>query len=133
MQRGTAGPMSERQGEYMDAIVKASNVLRDLINDVLDLSQIEAGVMELDLQKIDLHVLLSSMIEHAQEWAGKIGLNLVLDCREDVGSFVGDTRRLRQVVFNLISHAFKYKPSGGRLNLAVGIDFEELRNVLADT
>jgi signal transduction histidine kinase len=133
MQRGTAGPMNERQGEYMDAILKASNALRDLINDVLDLSQIEAGAMELDLQKIDLHALLSSMIEHAREWADKIGLTLVLDCREDVGSFVGDSRRLRQVIFNLISNAFKYTPKGGRVTLAGEISGEDVRFFVADT
>jgi signal transduction histidine kinase len=133
MQRGTAGPMSERQGEYMDAILKASNALRDLINDVLDLSQIEAGAMELDLEKIDLHALLSSMIEHARDWAEKIGLTLVLDCREDVGSFVGDGRRLRQVIFNLISNAFKYTPKGGRVTLAGEISGEDVRFFVADT
>jgi signal transduction histidine kinase len=133
MQRGTAGPLNERQVEYMDAIVKASNALRDLINDVLDLSQIEAGAMDLDLQKIDLYALLSSMIDHAQEWAGKIGLNLVLDCREDVGSFVGDARRLRQVIFNLISNAFKYTPKGGRVTLGGDINAEDVRFFVADT
>lgn len=133
MQRGTAGPLNERQVEYTDAIVKASNALRDLINDVLDLSQIEAGAMELDLQKIDLHALLSSMIDHAQEWAGKIGLNLVLDCREDVGSFIGDARRLRQVIFNLISNAFKYTPRGGRVTLGGDINGEDVRIFVSDT
>ena len=62
LKAGTPGTLNERQSEYMDAIVNASSTLRDLINDILDLSQIESGTMELELQKIDLHGLLSGMV-----------------------------------------------------------------------
>ena len=57
------------------------------------------------------------MAEHAQEWAGKIGLTLSLECAEDAGTFLGDGRRLRQVVFNLLSNAFKFTPRTGRVTL----------------
>ena len=114
---GRQGQLTEKQGEYADAIVRASEGLRDLINDILDLSTIEAGAMELDLQELDLYTLLSGVAEHAQEWAGKIGLTLSLECREDAGTFVGDGRRLRQVVFNLLSNAFKFTPRTGHVTL----------------
>jgi signal transduction histidine kinase len=110
------GTLNKKQGEYADAIVRASEGLRDLINDILDLSTIEAGVMELDLQSLDLYTLLSGVAEHAQEWAGKIGLTLALECAEDAGTFIGDGRRLRQVVFNLLSNAFKFTPRTGRVS-----------------
>ena len=130
---GTQGQLSEKQGEYADAIVRASEGLRDLINDILDLSTIEAGAMELDLHELNLFTLLSGVAEHAQEWAGKIGLTLSLECREDAGTFIGDGRRLRQVVFNLLSNAFKFTPRGGHVTLGGDITGEDVRIFVADT
>ena len=127
------GELNKKQGEYADAIVRASEGLRDLINDILDLSTIEAGAMELDLQTLDLYTLLSGVAEHAQEWAGKIGLTLTLDCREDAGTFIGDGRRLRQVVFNLLSNAFKFTPRMGRVTLGGEISGDDVRIYVADT
>ena len=129
----TPGPLNQRQGEYADAIVKASESLRDLINDILDLSTIEAGAMELELQELDLYGLLSGVTDHAQEWAGKIGLTLSLECRKDAGSFAADGRRLRQVVFNLLSNAFKFTPRGGSVTLGGDITGDDVRIFVADT
>jgi signal transduction histidine kinase len=130
---GTPGELNQRQGEYADAIVRASGGLRDLINDILDLSTIEAGAMALELQDLDLYTLLSAVADHAQEWAGKIGLTLSLECRKDAGSFVADGRRLRQVVFNLLSNAFKFTPRGGRVILGGDISDDDVRIFVADT
>ncbi len=130
---GRQGQLSEKQGEYADAIVRASEGLRDLINDILDLSTIEAGAMELDVQEHDLYALLSGVNEHAQEWAGKIGLTLSLECRKDVGSFAGDGRRLRQVVFNLLSNAFKFTPRTGHVTLGGEITGDDVRIFVSDT
>ena len=127
------GQLNKKQGEYADAIVRASEGLRDLINDILDLSTIEAGAMELDLQSLDLYTLLSGVAEHAQEWAGKIGLTLSLECAEDAGTFIGDGRRLRQVVFNLLSNAFKFTPRMGRVTLGGEIVGDDVRIYVADT
>jgi signal transduction histidine kinase len=127
------GQLNKKQGEFADAIVRASEGLRDLINDILDLSTIEAGAMELDLQTLDLYTLLSGVADHAQEWAGKIGLTLALECREDAGTFIGDGRRLRQVVFNLLSNAFKFTPRMGRVTLGGEISGDDVRIFVADT
>ena len=133
LNRPEHGQLNKKQGEYADAIVRASEGLRDLINDILDLSTIEAGAMELDLQSIDLYTLLSGVAEHAQEWAGKIGLTLSLECPEDAGLFIGDGRRLRQVVFNLLSNAFKFTPRTGRVTLGGEIVGDDVRIFVADT
>jgi len=133
LKSGTPGALNAVQNDYMDAVVKASTALRDLINDLLDLSQIEAGAMELDLQKIDLYELLSGVAEHAREWAAKAGLALELHCREDAGSFAADARRLRQVLFNLLSNAFKYTPRGGSIALGGQAKGDDIQIFVADT
>lgn len=130
---GPPGSLSQQQSGQAHAIVKASEGLRDLINDILDLSTIEAGAMELDLQELDLYTLLSGVSEHAQEWAGKIGLTLSLECPTDTGRFLADGRRLRQVVFNLLSNAFKFTPRTGRVTLGGEITGDDVRIFVADT
>jgi signal transduction histidine kinase len=133
LRAGTPGPLTPQQNEYLDAVLKASNALRDMINDLLDLSQIEAGAMELDLEKLNLYTLLAGVAEHAQEWAGKAGLTLFLQCSESAGTFVADGRRIRQVLFNLLSNAFKYTPRGGAITLGGEITGEDVQIVVADT
>ena len=130
---GMAGPLNPRQTEYVEAIVTASNGLRDLVNDILDLSQIEAGAMELDLEKVDIYLLLFGIAEHAREWAAKIGLTLTLDCAADAGQFIADARRLKQVVFSLLSNAFKFTPQGGTVTLLGEIRGEDVRICVSDT
>ena len=107
--------------------------LRDLINDILDLSQIEAGAMELDLERLDLYALLSSVADRFREWAMKMDLTLSLDCRENAGAFVADGRRLRQILFNLLSNAFKHTPRGGTIALAGDIAGDDVRIAVSDT
>jgi signal transduction histidine kinase len=133
MKGGMAGPLNDRQSEYVDAMVTASNELRNLVSGVLDLSQIEAGAMELELEKLDLYLLLFGVAEHAREWAAKIGLTFKLDCQEDGEQFVADSRRLKQVVFNLISNALKYTPQRGTVTLIGEIRGEDVRISVQDT
>lgn len=133
MRGGMTGALNPRQTEYVEAMVTASNQLRNLVNDVLDLSQIEAGTMELELEKLELFLLLFGVAEHAREWAAKTGLSLKLDCKEESGLFVADGRRLKQVVFNLISNAFKYTPRGGTVTLGGDIHGEDVRIWVQDT
>ena len=133
LRAGTAGPLSPRQSEYADAVVAASQTLRDLIDDILDLSQIDAGAMALDLEKIDLYVLLAAITSHARDWAAKIGLNLELDCREDAGTFVADKKRIGQVIFNLLSNALKFTPKGGTIVLGGDIRGDDVTIYVADT
>ena len=133
LKTGTAGALNPRQGEYVDAVLTASNTLRDLVNDILDLSRAEAGVMELDLEKIDLYGLLHALVEHTRGGAARIGLKLDLDCRPDTGTFVADKRRIGQILFNLLSNALKFTPRGGTIIMGGDITEDDVRFYVSDT
>jgi signal transduction histidine kinase len=126
------GQLNPRQEEYVGNIVEGSNTLKDLINDILDLALIESGALRLELERIDLHMLLSDIAGRAGDWAGKMGLTLELDCPADAGIFLADQRRMRQIVFNLLSNAFKFTPAGGHIRLSGRILGEDVQITVAD-
>jgi signal transduction histidine kinase len=127
-----SGSLNERQSEYVQAIVSGSNTLRSLINDILDLALIESGALRLELERIDLHVLLDDVAMYARDWAAKLGLSLEVDCPQDAGPFLADARRIRQVVFNLLSNAFKFTPKGGIIVLGGRIEGEDVQIYVRD-
>ena len=129
---GVPGDLNPRQTEYVGAIVEGSNTLKDLINDIRDLAQIESGALRLELERIDLYGLLAEIANHAGDWAAKMGLSLELDCEQDAGLFLADQRRMRQIVFNLLSNAFKFTPSGGIIRLSGRIVGEDVQITVAD-
>ncbi len=118
MASGVPGDLNPQQTEYIQAIVSGGNTLKNLVNDILDLALVESGAMRLELARIDLHALIDDVATHAREWAAKMDLTLDIDCPPDTGAFLGDARRLRQILFNLLSNAFKFTPRGGRVILA---------------
>ncbi|NIK90477.1 signal transduction histidine kinase [Rhizomicrobium palustre] len=126
------GPLNDRQAAYMKDIVSASNTLTSLVSDILDLALIESGALRLELEKIDLSQMLHDVASHAREWGGKVGLTLEVDCPEDEGIFLADARRVRQVVFNLLSNAFKFTPKGGVIVLGGRIQGENVQIYVRD-
>ena len=133
LRAGTVGPLNAKQSEYTDAVIKASGQLRDLINDVLDLSDLESHTVELEYESIDLYLLLSGISEHVRGWAIKAGLTFRLDCRQAQTPFLGDPRRLKQVLFNLIANALKFTPRGGTVSLGGRIAADDVQFYVADT
>ncbi len=130
---GIPGELNRAQTGYVQDIVSGSHTLKDLINNILDLSLVESGALRLELQRIDLHALLTGVAATARDMAAKVGLELKVDCAEDAGQFLGDERRIQQVVFNLLSNAFKYTPSGGTITLSGAIAGEDVQIAVADT
>ncbi len=126
------GVLNDRQSEYMQAIVSGSNTLKELINDILDLALVESGALRLELERIDLYGLLADVANHAGEWAAKVNLTLELDCAPGAGVFLADARRMRQIVFNLLSNAFKFTPRGGRVVLSGRILAEDVQISVSD-
>jgi signal transduction histidine kinase len=129
---GTPGELNQRQRDYVEGIVTGSNTLKNLVNDILDLALVESGALRLELERIDLFEVLEEVASHAREWAGKMGLTLQVEVDEEAGEFLADARRLRQIVFNLLSNAFKFTPRGGEVVLSGRVVGEDVQITVAD-
>jgi signal transduction histidine kinase len=112
------GEVNEKQEEYLDDILSSGNHLLSLINDVLDLSKVEAGQIELERTDFSLHEAIERGVVMVRERASKNGVGVSLELAPDVDVVNGDERRLRQVVFNLLSNAVKFTPDGGAIVVA---------------
>jgi signal transduction histidine kinase len=112
------GPINEKQEEYLDDILSSGNHLLSLINDVLDLSKVEAGQVALEVAPFSLREALERGVVMVREPASRRGVAVALEHAPDVDLVEGDERRLRQVVFNLLSNAVKFTPKGGSIVIA---------------
>jgi signal transduction histidine kinase len=111
------GELNEKQAEYTDDILSSGRHLLSLINDILDLSKIEAGRMELEVTTFHLPDAIENALTLIRERASRHGirLNQVIDDR--LGDFTGDERKIKQILLNLLSNAVKFTPEGGRIGI----------------
>jgi signal transduction histidine kinase len=114
------GALNDKQDEYLKDIYASGQHLLSLINDILDLSKIEAGRMELASAPFHLPTALDNAVTLVKERAGRHGIALQLDIDPRLGEVVGDERKVKQVLLNLLSNAVKFTPEGGRISLKAG-------------
>ena len=114
---GLMGRMSETQHEYIGDIFTSGQHLLSLINDILDLSKVEAGMMTLELEAGDLNSLLSNSLSIVKEKALAQRIQLELETAGDLGLTLLDMRKTKQIVYNLLSNAVKFSANGGRVTL----------------
>jgi signal transduction histidine kinase len=112
------GELNEKQEEYLKDIYASGTHLLSLINDILDLSKIEAGRMELELTDFHLPTALDSALTLVRERAGRRSISLQMSVDERLGEVRADERKIRQVVLNLLSNAIKFTSEGGRIEVA---------------
>jgi signal transduction histidine kinase len=127
------GPVNEKQSEYLDDIISSGNHLLSLINDVLDLSKVEAGQVELDVHPFSLREALERGVVMVRERAteGDVRVGFTADPEVDVVD--GDERRIKQVIFNLLSNAVKFTPAGGEVDVSATRVNGEVRVSVVDT
>ena len=111
------GELNEKQAEYTDDILSSGRHLLSLINEILDLSKVEAGRMELELATFDLPLAIDNARTFVRERATKHGINLDVTVDERLGDFIGDERKIKQILLNLLSNAVKFTPEGGRIGI----------------
>src|SRR5437667_2898373 len=109
------GELNDKQAEYLRDIHASGTHLLSLINDILDLSKVEAGRMELELTEFDLPAAVDNAVTLVRERASRKGVTIGIAVEDRVGMILGDERKVRQVLLNLLSNALKFTPEGGRL------------------
>jgi signal transduction histidine kinase len=127
------GEVNEKQEEYLDDILTSANHLLALINDVLDLSKVEAGQVELEVAPFSLREALERGVVMVKEWATKNGIGLTLEADPHVALVEADERRIRQVIYNLLSNAVKFTPEGGSVTVSSAQLDGEVHVSVADT
>ncbi|MCS4245972.1 HAMP domain-containing sensor histidine kinase [Pseudomonas sp. BIGb0164] len=116
---GLVGEMSDTQREYIGDIFTSGQHLLALINDILDLSKVEAGMMGLELETVDLAGLLANSLLIVREKAALQRIQLKLDSPDDLGLLQLDLRKTKQIVYNLLANAVKFSEHGSCVTLAV--------------
>jgi signal transduction histidine kinase len=114
------GEVNDKQEEYLQDIFTSGKHLLSLINDILDLSKVEAGRMELELTTFSLPMAIDNALTLVRTRAENHGITLEVDVDERLGDFVGDERKIKQVLVNLLSNAVKFTPEGGRVGVQAG-------------
>ena len=120
------GPLADKQEEYVDDILESGKHLLSIINDILDLSKVEAGKMDLELSEISVADLIGNSLIMVKEKAAKHRISIVRDIAKEVENLVivADQRKLKQVLYNLLSNAGKFTPDRGSIRLTARVTME---------
>jgi len=117
----------------MDDVLVSARHLLALINDILDLSKVEAGRMELELSSFSLREAVDSGVTMVRERAGRAGVEVGASVADDVDEITADQRKVKQVLFNLLTNAVKFTPSGGHVDVAATRADGEIRVSVRDS
>jgi len=128
----TFGELNPKQSKYVGNVLEAGRHLLSLINDILDLSKVEAGKMICAPESVRVHALLADALVMVKERAAKNRLNLTLDAPDDL-TVQADPRMLKQIMFNLLSNAVKFTPPGGSIMVEAERYETDLWFTVADT
>jgi signal transduction histidine kinase len=127
------GDVNEKQTEYLHDILESGRHLLSLINDILDLSKIEAGRMELELSEFDLPTAVDNALILVRERASRRGIRLESTIDPRLAMIGGDERKVKQVLLNLLSNALKFTPEGGRIDVGARLGDDMAEVSVADT
>jgi signal transduction histidine kinase len=127
------GELNDKQAEYVHDIRTSGQHLLSLINDILDLSKVEAGRMELELSSFDVSEALGAALMLVRERAARHGIELTIETAQDLGEVVADERKVRQIALNLLSNAVKFTPDGGRVDVRAQLVDGGIEIAVADT
>ena len=111
--QGLAGPLSDEQRKQLGMVMGSARHLLELINDVLDLSKIEAGQLQIRHEPVDVGVVVERVLDSVRPQAQHKQLTLNLECPEALPEISGDRRRIEQILLNLLSNAIKFTDRGG--------------------
>ncbi len=127
------GPLNDRQKDYTSDMSEASQRLLGLINDILDLSTLEAGYMQLNREDVSIHDMMISVYDLVSDWGRKEQIEIALKCPKNIGTIMADGRRLQQAIINLVRNSIAFTPSGGKITLLASRKKNELHIKVIDT
>ncbi len=127
------GKLNPRQMEYVEGILESSGYLLALINDILDLATIEAGRMQLESEPFEVDEMIRSVLRMVEDRVLESRLSLRTEVPKGIGTLKGDERRIRQVIFNLLSNAIRFTPAGGTITVGALRRGDDVSVWLADT
>jgi signal transduction histidine kinase len=127
------GPLTGKQREYTGYVMSSSTALLAIVNDILDLATIDAGIMELDYAEIDVAATVAAAIEGVQDRLAGTEIRIATEIAEGTGSLNADSRRVRQVLFNLLVNAISFSPRTGRVELSARRDGVMIEFVISDS
>jgi signal transduction histidine kinase len=119
------GPLNDKQRDYTGHIMSSSQALMAIVDDILDLATIDAGIMRLQVGEVDVAATVAAAIEGVKDRLGANRLTLVTDIAPDIGHVVADEKRIRQVLFNLLSNAVSFSMEGGTVTVTARRDDDE--------
>jgi signal transduction histidine kinase len=120
----TFGRLQGRQRDYAEAILRSSRELSSLVGDILDLAVVEAGQVELDISRVDVHALVVATLRRTEGLASRRRVKLSFDVAPDIGWMAVDERRMQQALYNLVCSALARTPTGGRVTMSAWRDDE---------
>ena len=112
------GALNDKQREYAGYITTSSAALLAIVNNILDLATIDAGIMELELAEIDIARTVDAVIEGVQDRIAEARIDVETRIQPDIGNFIADENRIRQILFNLLTNAIAFSPRGGRVSIS---------------
>ena len=127
------GGLNDKQDDYLKDIHSSGKHLLSLINDILDLSKIEAGRMDLDVSTFNVALALSNAMTLVRERAQRHGIDLRQEVDPELGDIAADERKFKQILLNLLSNAVKFTPDGGRIDVSARVDDEQAVIAVRDT
>jgi signal transduction histidine kinase len=133
LQERLFGEMNEKQAEYVDDILSSGRHLLSLINDILDLSKVEAGRMELETTTFHLPDAIENAVLLIRERASRHGIKLDRSIDDRIGEFAGDERKIKQILVNLLTNAVKFTPEGGKIAVEARLDDNAIIVLVTDT
>ncbi|MEX0851960.1 MAG: PAS-domain containing protein [Bauldia sp.] len=127
-----AGPLSQKQREYVGYITSSGADLLAIVNDILDLTSIDAGMMELDLAEVDVAASIATAVNDLRRRLDEAGIALTVDVGPDVSTFIADESRIRQVLYNLLANAIAFSEPGARVTVTASRAADSIEIAVAD-
>jgi len=117
MQMGATGPLTEKQADFLEVITNNVDRMDRLVQDLLDVSRIEAGRIRLEIENVQIRDVIEEVLTSVKTQVENKHLNLIVDMMDDLPELRADYRRMVQIVTNLVSNAYKYTPQGGQISV----------------